>query len=100
MPKTIRSWQNTINNLYQDTHSEESVKNLLLQCHINLSNAYIHYNNNKMEAVHYNDYKTPEGFFVELAKCLSNILILSEKHQIDIEHVLSIVHEYDSKDKE
>ncbi len=96
MPKTIRTWQRNIHALAKEKgwwDTDRNVPEILCLIHSEVSEALEEYRNNRVLDLYYNKDK-PEGMFVELADAVIRILDFAEKTGIDLEHIITLKHQY------
>lgn len=97
MPKTIRSWtndihENAINHGWWDD-PDRNIGELLALIHSEVSEALEAYRLGEMDTITHDNGK-PEGFWVEMADVLIRVLDMAGRFNIDIEHLMTLKHEY------
>ncbi len=94
MPKTIRSWQRDIHALAKEKGWwENDIPKTFCTIHGEVSKAFEEYYKGRILDLYYNKDK-PEGMFVELADVMIQILNLAERAKIDLEHIMTLKHQY------
>lgn len=98
MPKTIAEWQKEVHALAVEKgwwdEGSRNIGELIALMHSELSEALEEYRSGRDLNLVYYAGKKPMGFPIELADCMIRIMDTCESLGIDLDHMLSLKHQF------